>query len=529
MTVPAPIPHPTATCCWCHGPLVKLADIYWCSQVECRTKQRTYGIGVEVTKGKTKEWQWLYVPTPKQVEMEAPRRPGPSNGSAFNVLGGGQAGPGKSHGARWSMWRKALALPGYSGLILRNLNTELERTHIPAFERETAIFKKAGVAVEFLPSASRLKFGNGSLIEFGHMADPTRYLGAEYDDIVADEASTMNPGDETGPGLFDVAARARSTKQIILDAGGPWFRPVTNPGGPSSLMLRQLFIEHAPDYELLPRLRKSYDPAMWVFVEARLEDNPYLGPGYEDTLAMLNDTRYRQLREGDWYAFAGKFFTQWRESIHVRQLDCEAGSLQWIRAIDWGRSAPGCVGWFACLPDGHYHCAAEFKFVDMDIDQVADAIRLVDMELGATQIRATIADPALFNKGQETGESIAETFHRNRIYLTRGNNNRLHGWTRMRELLRPDPHGVPWLTFAPRCAYLRRTIPALMQDKHDPEDIDTTQDDHGADMVRYFGMSRPAPTRFAPVTLPKNSVGALAQSLRDALPVASTRESYAHV
>ncbi len=514
-----PIAHPTAKCCWCDGALIRVGEIYWCSTKDCRTRQRTYAMGVEITKGKTKEWQWLYVPTPKQVAMESPKRPRPSDGSAFNVLGGGQAGPGKSHGARWSMWRKALALPGYSGLILRNLNTELERTHIPAFERETAIMKKHGIQVEFLPSASRLKFGNGSLVEFGHMADPTRYLGAEYDDIVADEASTMAPGDDTGPGLFDVAARARSTKQIILDAGGPWFRPVTNPGGPSSLMLRQLFIEHAPDFEQLPRLKKSYDPAMWVFVEARLEDNPYLGPGYEDTLAMLNDTRYRQLREGDWYAFAGKFFTQWRESLHARDITIAPGSVQWVRSIDWGRSAPGCVCWFACLPDSHYHCAAELKFIDMDVDQVADEIRRIDHELGATQIRATIADPALFNKGQETGESIAETFLRNRIILTRGDNNRIQGWARLREFLRPAPDGVPWLTIAPRCAYLKRTLPALMQDKNNPEDVDTRQDDHGADAVRYFVRSRPAPTRYARPELPKDSVGAMAQSLRDALPM----------
>jgi hypothetical protein len=44
---------------------------------------------------------------------------------------------------------------------------------------------------------------------------------------------------------------------------------------------------------------------------------------------------------------------------------------------------------------------------------------------------------------------------------------------------------------SPECAYTARTIPALVSDKHKPEDVDSDGEDHAADALRYFVMSRP--------------------------------------
>jgi hypothetical protein len=41
---------------------------------------------------------------------------------------------------------------------------------------------------------------------------------------------------------------------------------------------------------------------------------------YKQTqLAVLSATRYKQLAEGDWNAFAGQFFREWHEQFHVRR------------------------------------------------------------------------------------------------------------------------------------------------------------------------------------------------------------------
>ena len=41
------------------------------------------------------------------------------------------------------------------------------------------------------------------------------------------------------------------------------------------------------------------------------------------------------------------------------------------------------------------------------------------------------------------------------------------------------------------CTHLIRTLPALTYDKTHVEDVDTSQEDHAYDSLRYFLMSRP--------------------------------------
>jgi hypothetical protein len=512
-----PIPHATAKCCWCQGPLYLIDAHYWCATLACRQVQMSFGIGAKVLRGKKEEW--LYVPTPKQCEFERVARTGAGHGQTMHVLYGGAAGGAKSHAARWSMYRRAFLIPGYEGLLLRRTFPELEKTHLRRMARECQVFKEKGWGVEFLKTDKRIEFKNGSLIECGHMDDEdavSKYLSTEYDDIVPDEASVFHPQP-----LLELSTRARSTKAAVLAAGGPWFRPVTNPGGPASRMLLDFFIDHTPDFDQFPALRTFYRPDEWVYIEAKLEDNPYLGPGYEGTLAILEDARYRQLRYADWRVFSGQFFTSWRPEkdgmpYHVQDRHFERDSVSWFRSMDWGRSNPGCVLWWACLPDGHYHLAAELKFVDTDPPDVAALIKDIDRELGIERVRYTVSDPALFNKAQETGESISEIFAKSGIPLTRGTNNRLNGAERCRMFLRADPEGVPYLTVATRCRYFARTIPLLQQDDHDPEDVDTSMDDHAYDAWRYGAMSRPAPHRFAHPQRAEGSVGALLDEMREA-------------
>ena len=47
------------------------------------------------------------------------------------------------------------------------------------------------------------------------------------------------------------------------------------------------------------------------------------------------------------------------------------------------------------------------------------------------------------------------------------------------------------------CKAFIRTMPLLMYDEHKPEDLDTDGEDHVADEVRYFCMSRPIKPRMA--------------------------------
>ena len=69
-------------------------------------------------------------------------------------------------------------------------------------------------------------------------------------------------------------------------------------------------------------------------------------------------------------------------------------------------------------------------------------------------------------------------------------NARVSGWDQVRQRLIGDD-GIPMLFVFSDCVDTIRTLPVLTHDKHRIEDIDTTQEDHAADDIRYACMARP--------------------------------------
>ena len=189
--------------------------------------------------------------------------------------------------------------------------------------------------------------------------------------------------------------------------------------------------------------------------------------------------------------------------------------LECFISLDWGYNAPGCALWWVCLADGHVHVVAEYKFQRMTVSEVGLEILKRTRDLGVRRLRYVVADPACWqHTGAGKGEAIAETLARApiRLPMKKGDNDRRNGWQRLHELLQTAPDGVPWLTVSPRCTYLRRTLPAAVSTDKDPDDLDTTGDDHALDALRYGAMSRPSPTRkLLDRGYPVHSAGALFQ------------------
>lgn len=325
----APIgtPHEHAKCCWCTAPLVVgqvLQKRAWLCPVHFRDQA---ALALTSTQ-KGKSPQCYNVPLPSQALLEM--------STARNVLWGGMAGPGKSHGVRHWLYKRALSTPGHEALLLRENWDQLDKNHLRPMEREVE-----ALGGKFWKSDRKVEFGTGStasIIDCGHMADMEaigRYIGTEYGAIVPDEASLYPVNTEGIPILAELSTRARKQYKdrqglVVL----PKFVPVTNPGGPSAFWLRDMFIDKTPDYERFPKLRpvfengvqvKGYRPEEWDFIPARLADNPYMREDYADTdLAVLSGLRYRQLAEGDWNVFLGAFFQEWSPTKdgkpwHVRE------------------------------------------------------------------------------------------------------------------------------------------------------------------------------------------------------------------
>lgn len=329
-TAPTGTPHPKSTCCWCGAALtvqVVLGLRCWLCPQDYK-RQIAQALTVKV-KGKP-EAVCYNVPLPSQAAIEeCPAR---------NLLWGGMAGPGKSHGIRHWLYLRSLRVPGHEALLLRENWDQLDKNHLRAMEREVPL-----LGGKFWKSDRKCELGSGSnasIIDCGHMADTDaiqRYIGTEYGAIVPDEASLYPVNGDGVPILNELSTRARKEyKDLNGLVVEPRFIPVTNPGGPSSWWLLDMFIDHKPDLEKFPALRqvfdesgrqiKGYRPEQWAFIPARLQDNPYMRDDYADSdLAVLSGVRYRQLAEGDWRVFAGQFFGDWQETKdgnpwHVREL-----------------------------------------------------------------------------------------------------------------------------------------------------------------------------------------------------------------
>lgn len=498
-----------ATCCWCRGPLVigqVLEKRVWLCP-GCFQRQVARAV---VFTPKGKERTCLNVPLPSQVLFE--------ECPAKNILWGGQAGPGKSHGVRWWLYKRSLTVQGHKALLLRETYPELLRTHLRDMATEVPLlggkFTQGPPAVAYFPATN-------AYIDCGHMADSDavkQYLSTNYGAIVAEEGSTY-PLDEHGVSpLGELSTRAR---EVFRDGRGDPVRPVflvvSNPGGPSSPWLLDFFIDHAPDFDVYPALRKVYRAEDWAYIPARLDDNPYQDPEYESvTLAVLPKWRYEQLRHGDWRVFAGQFFSQWRGDHHVRDLGTPSG-VRWFRSLDWGYNQPGAVIWWAVLPDGRLYIRDDWKFQTLDEPDVAKGIFEVDRTHGVKKVSYTAADPSIQNRTGAThrakgfvGRSIQQTLAHYKVPTTLADNDRPQGWKRCHALLRDAPDGVPWVVLHPDARYLVRSIPAARSSKADPDDVDTAMDDHALDAWRYGAMSPANPLLKTTPEAPKDgTIGAL--------------------
>lgn len=462
--------HALARCCWCGAAFVWSTvggtRVWLCPTEACYLRQVKHAV-VAVVKGAER---CLYVPLPRQVEfMES---------TAKHVLFGGAAGGSKSHALRWLAYLSCLRTPQFRALILRRTFKDLERTHMREASFDCGLF-----GANFVASSKLITFPNQSLLEFGHCEDraaASNYLSAEYDLILFDELVTF----ERDMVLL-IASRARTHKAGVR----PRVLAGTNPGGPQSAWVRQFYMDKTVDKAEFP----FYQPEEYVYIPSKLEDNPYLNEDYEQSLLSLPAELRKAYRDGDWDIFPGQFFPEFRRSSHVSPQHCELPrEFPRVRAIDWGFVKPGWCGWFVLTPEGEVYLEDEYVFTRTVAADVAKEIARRTKQRGL-KIRYTVGDTGMWTPDSQTGETIAETFARHGVPMIQADKDRVNGWARTRHWFQTSPLGRPWLLASPACPYFIRTLPSLVSDESDPEDCDSDGDDHAADALRYFCMSRPMP------------------------------------
>ena len=339
----------------------------------------------------------------------------------------------------------------------------------------------------------RWTYPTKSILQFCHCKDENDvygYKSQQFDIVLIDESTEF-----TRFQYRYLLTRNRATKKGII----PFMALATNPGGPGHGWFRDDFVDAGPfeqvnDVEVEPAVFEKH-----IFIPAKLSDNLILekrDPGYRASLAAQSELIRRQLLEGDWDAYAGQYYPEFKRDIHVIKPFTIPDWWKRFRALDYGLDMTACY-WIASSPDGRCFVYRELYEKDLNLTQAAK--RILSLTRGDEHISYTVASPDLWNRRQETGYSGQEIMAKAGLKgLIRADNARVQGWRTLREFLAPytDEQNVTVARIAifENCINLIRCIPLLQHDEHNPEDVSDKNHEisHSVEACRYFCMSRPA-------------------------------------
>lgn len=298
-------------------------------------------------------------------------------------------------------------------------------------------------------------------------------------------------------------------------------RLTANPGGRHGAWVKKRFVD--PDRKGMVSIPETVEidrngvktsiTKERVFIPAFLWDNPHLSVGYEAELRLAPEHMRRAFLDGDWDVVEGSFFGDvFDATIHV--ID-DLGPLEiripsnWpvFRCADWGSRSPSACYWVCVDNDGLLVVLDELYGPGDTPDRWARRILQVEEAWGWTEKprgmedrRVSVSklqgvlDPSCFKDNTTGGPKIANQVFEEGVVFYEGDDDRKAGWVELRRRLMERGGAskkIPGLRIARRCVNLIRTLPNAISDKNEPDDVDTKQEDHAIDAIRYGVMSRP--------------------------------------
>jgi len=435
----------------------------------------------------------------------------------YEALYGGAAGGGKSEALVIEALRQ-VHIPHYKCLILRKTFPQLRELIDKSLNYYPRIFPKA----RYNAGSHTWTFPSGAKIIFGSMnrpQDKIQYQGQAYDVVMFDEITHF-----TYEEYVYLFSRCRPN--------GPgtecYIRSTGNPGGIGHGWVKERFITAGSPEQTIWYDADYVDPdgakhtirRSRVFIPSTVFDNQILmdnSPEYVAALASMPEAEKQALLYGNWDSFSGQVFTEWRndpEHYHdrlnthvIKPFLIPQHWPVWV-GLDWGYSKPFSVHWYAIGDDKTmygirelYGCTGTPNVgVQREPAEVARTIRQIEEEdpnIKGHQINR-VGDPAIWTS--QGTESIGALMERERVYFEKGNNDRINGKMQCHHRLAFDAAGRPKFQIFDTCKHFIRTVPNLVYDETNVEDVDTDGEDHIYDEWRYVCMRNPIP---APVRIPE--------------------------
>ena len=449
----------------------------------------------------------IWSPQPRQIEFQ--------KRGEYEALYGGAAGGGKSDALLVEALRQ-VKIPHYRAIIFRKTFPQLTEL----IDRSRELYRGAFPRAKYNATEHCWTFPSGAKIYFGnmqHAKDKTNYQGKRYDFIGFDELTHFT---------WDEYSYLMSRNR----AGGPgtrvYLRATANPGGIGHAWVKERFVTAAPPMttiweenkvkrpdgsEQTVRRSRVYVPAT-VFDNRRLLEND---PNYVANLSMLPEAEKNALLYGSWDSFSGQVFREWRNDpthyedglwTHViKPFKIPSGWKIW-RGFDFGYAKPFSVAWYAADYEGKIYRIREYYGnkgpnigLQLNPAEIAAGIRRIEEEDPNLKGRTIlgVADPSIFDRSR--GDSVADLMLRAPHFIAwrPGDNTRLPGKMQYHYRMAFDEHGECMFQVFDTCQHFIRTIPALVYDESNVEDINTDQEDHIYDECRYVLMENPISPRAA--------------------------------
>lgn len=405
------------------------------------------------------------------------------------LLYGGTRGPGKSYWLRWWLLWDLLYLHKKYGLTDITVGLFCESYPVLRDRQITKIQAEFPRWLGKLGSTEARGFGfylrpeyGGGLLALRNLDKPGKYIGGEFAAIGIDQIE-QNPVD-----VFNILRGSLRWPGIAYD--DLKLVATANPGGVGHLWVKDYWVDRTYPPELQP-IAHRFD-----FVRGKPEDNPFLDAAYWEMLNTLPPDLARAWREGDWNVFAGQVFREWSDARHVVEpFEIPANWLR-FRGIDWGYEKPFACLWLAQDPDNGRVVVYREEY-EAGLTDRRQARRILSVTADSEKIKASYADPSMWTEKnmEDRTFSTADEYRAEGLIITRADNNRIQGKRKVSEFLANLQDKAPGLQVFRTCTQLIRTLPALVHDKTNVEDVDTKGEDHAYDALRYALTSLKPPRR----------------------------------